>query len=200
LAEVMDRAGPEALLSLLDGLYQMGVRWATRSGSSISPFVGEGLRLPPAPASAFAAAWRAYASVVEAEIAAQAHLDATLAPVMRRIRCGARGSVSQLRALIGPWGTADPYDRDLPITHGFRNGLTVEELWLWTARARAALQRVEAAQEQLTTGREMAPGRSVLRRAMSSPHPGQVFAEAAARGDSDPLTDPEARLWVGLLP
>jgi len=200
LAEVMERAGPEELLSLLDGLYQMGIRWATRSGSSISPFVGEGLRLPPAPASAFTASWCAYASVVEAEIAAQADSDATLGALMRRIRSEARGSVRQLRALIGPWATADPYDREPPITHGFRDGLTAEEVWRWTARARAALQRVEAGQQQLAAAWRPAPGESVLRRAMWSPYPGQVFAEAAARGESDPLNDPEVRLWVGLSP
>jgi hypothetical protein len=27
-----------------------------------------------------------------------------------------------------------------------------------------------------------------------------AFAEAAERGEVDPLTDPDARLWVGLLP
>jgi hypothetical protein len=41
---------------------------------------------------------------------------------------------------------------------------------------------------------------TVLRRAMSSRSPGPIFAEAASQGETDPLTDPEVRLWVGLLP
>jgi hypothetical protein len=41
-------------------------------------------------------------------------------------------------------------------------------------------------------------GFHVLARAMRARHPGAVFARAAASGESDPLTDPDSRLFVGL--
>ena len=39
---------------------------------------------------------------------------------------------------------------------------------------------------------------NVLDRAMRSQHPGIVFARAAARAETDPLTSLESRLFVGL--
>ena len=35
---------------------------------------------------------------------------------------------------------------------------------------------------------------------MQSPYPGIVFAQAADRGETDPLTDLDSRLFVGLPP
>jgi len=35
---------------------------------------------------------------------------------------------------------------------------------------------------------------------MSAENPGEVFAEAADKNETDPLADPDVRLWVGLLP
>jgi hypothetical protein len=200
LMEVFERGGPEVLLPLLQELYTLGVRWATQSGSSLSPFVGSGLRLPTPPTSSFAASWCAHATMVDTEIAAQADSDPTVRPVMRRIRCGARGSIAQLRALVGPWGTTDPYDRGIPIKHGFRDGLTTDELWQWTTRARARLQEVASAVDAPRAEPAVSAGDTFLRRAMSSRNPGPIFAEAAGRSESDPLTDLDVRLWIGLLP
>jgi hypothetical protein len=35
---------------------------------------------------------------------------------------------------------------------------------------------------------------------MSAEDPGKLFAEAADTNETDPLTDPDVRLWIGLLP
>ncbi len=43
-----------------------------------------------------------------------------------------------------------------------------------------------------------AAGFGVLARARRSPHPGVVLARAAAQGETDPLTDTDSRLFVGL--
>ena len=45
-----------------------------------------------------------------------------------------------------------------------------------------------------------AKGYGVLARALRSGQPGVVLARAALKGDSDPLTDLDARLFVGLKP
>jgi len=206
LLEALDTIGPEALLGLLDGLYRMGIAWATRSGASFSPFVGEGLKLPPPPTSEYAASWHQYAGIVEAEIAAQADSDPTLRAPLRAIRCGARGSMSHLRAVIGPWAGESPYGPG-PVKHGFRDGLEPEEYWVVTERMRQSLQDINRQQAEASArGHEAAwvgdsPSEgSVLRKAMASRDAAAVFAEAAEREEVDPLTDPDVRLWVGLLP
>jgi len=206
LLAALDNIGPEALLALLEGLYRMGIAWATRSGASLSPFVGEGLKLPPPPTVPFAASWHQYAGVVEAEIAAQGDSDPTLRAPLRAIRSGARGSIRHLRATIGPWAGDSPYGLG-PVKHGFRDGLGPEEYWVLAERARRSL--LDLQQQDLDAGRfvRQAAGMrsasddaSVLRRAMEAKDSVSVFVEAAERGETDPLTDPDVRLWIGLLP
>ena len=206
LLAALDKIGPEALLELLEGLYRMGIAWATQSGASFSPFVGEGLNLPPPPTSDYAASWHQYAGIVEAGIAAQAESDPTLRAPLRAIRCGARGSISHLRAVIGPWAGESPYGPG-PVKHGFRDGLEPDEYWILTERMRERLLDID--RQVQDTGRyirEAAGVRSasgepsVLTRAMASGDAAAVFAEAAERGEVDRLTDPDVRLWVGLLP
>ena len=206
LLAALDKIGPEALLGLLEGLYRMGISWATRSGASLSPFVGEGLKLPPPPTVPFAPSWHQYAGIVEAEICAQGESDPTLRAPLRAIRSGARGSIRHLRATIGPWAGDSPYGLG-PVKHGFRDGLEPEEYWVLVERARRSL--LDLQQQDLDAGRAVrqaagvgrASGEgSVLRRAMEAPDAAAVFAEAADRNETDPLTDPDVRLWVGLLP
>jgi hypothetical protein len=203
LLAALDKTGPEALLELLEGLYRMGITWATRSGASFSPFVGEGLDLPTPPASDAGGSWHAYASIVESAIMAQGESVPTLRDAVRAVRCGARGSAAHLRAAVGPLAVADPYyDPHPPIKQGYRDGVTAEELWPLVARSRQRLQQIWEAQVGLADGgpRPEADCDSFLARAMHSPNPGRVFAEAAEKRAVDPLTDPDVRLWVGLLP
>ncbi|MFB3882217.1 MAG: hypothetical protein ACE149_13200 [Armatimonadota bacterium] len=206
LLAALDKIGPEALLELLEGLYRMGIRWATRSGASLSPFVGEGLKLPPPPTSDYAASWHQYAGIVEAEIPAQGDSDPTLRAPLRAIRCGARGSLRHLRALVGPWAGDSPYAPG-PVKHGFRDGLEPDEYWIVTERARRNLLEIDRQQSEVAAAsheaaaRRLASGEaSVLRRAMAARDPAAVFAEAAELGQTDPLTDTDVRLWMGMRP
>ncbi len=206
LLAALDTIGPEALLELLHGLYRMGTAWATRSGNSFSPFVGEGLRLPLAPTSPYAASWHQYAGIVEAEIDAQGDSDPTLRAPLLSIRSGARGLFRQLRAVVGPWAGDSPYGLGT-VKHGFRDGLEPEEYWIVTERMRRNLQEVDqrnvAAGYSVRTasGLHGAPAdASVLRRALVARDAVAVFAEAAERGETDLLTDNDIRLWVGLRP
>jgi len=200
LLQVLDARGPDELLRLLENLYQLGITWATRSGASFSPFVGEGLHLPPVPASDAAPSWHAYASIVESAIMAQAESDPTLRAPVRAVRSGARGATAHLRAAIGPLGVADPYDPHAPIEQGYRDGLAAEDLWSLAARSRRDLQGIWESQAGLAEGRRLPDGASLLRRAMFAENPGELFAQAADANETDPLTDPDVRLWIGLLP
>jgi hypothetical protein len=114
--------------------------------------------------------------------------------------------MSHLRAVIGPWAGESPYGLGA-VKHGFRDGLEPKEYWVVTERMRQNLQEINRQQEEASMrGREAAwggdaPDRgSVLKRAMASRDAAAVFAEAAQRAEADPLTDPDVRLWVGLLP
>jgi hypothetical protein len=203
LLDLFEAQGPEAVLELLDKLYVLGIEWATRSGASFSPFVGEALKLPPAPASEYSASWDAYRSILDAEIEFQADSDPTLRAPMRAVRCGARGSTAAIRATVGPWTVAGPYTVDPPIKHGFRDGMTAQEMWVHAGRSRAALLEVHRTQEDMAVKSRLAgapASAGFLRRAMESENPGFIFAEAAAANETDPLTDPDVRLWVGLAP
>jgi len=197
LIKVYEKRGAEKLLNLLERLYEMGLRWATKSGASYSPFVGEGLELPPLPASD--AGWYIYGSLLDNAILEQGESNPNLRDPVRAIRCGARGSAAQLRATIGPWGVAKPNDPDGVFRHGFRDGFESAELWRWTARARQAMQGVqdELNEWAISTTRFSADG-SVLRRALASQNAAQIFAEAADKNETDPLTDADVRLWMGL--
>jgi hypothetical protein len=198
LTTVLEKLGPEALLELLDRFYHLGTKWATRSGASYSPCVGEGLRLPSPPTSQYTASWYSYASIVEAAITAQADTDATLKAPMRAIRSGARGAVSHLRVTVGPWAAETPYATKGPITHGFRDGMTPPELWLLVERSRQALLGIVQEQNDLAVSFRFSGDGSVLRRALASQNAASIFAEAADQAETDPLTDQDVRLWLGL--
>jgi len=108
--------------------------------------------------------------------------------------------------VIGPWAGESPYGPG-PVKHGFRDGLEPEEYWVVTERMRRSLQDIDRQQAEASArGHEAAwvgdaPSEgSVLKRAMAARDAAAVFAEAAERGEVDPLTDPDVRLWVGLLP
>jgi hypothetical protein len=168
--------------------------------------VGEGLKLPLTPTSPYEASWHQYAGIVEAEVVAQAESDPTLRAPLRAIQSGARGSIRHLRATIGPWAGESPYGPG-PVTHGFRDGLEPEEYWIVTERARRNLQDVDrqvadsSRWAREATGLErVPPDASVLRRAMVARDAAAVFAEAAERGEADPLTDADVRLWMGMRP
>ena len=200
LLAALDKIGPEALMGMLEGLYRMGITWATRSGASFSPFVGEGLDLPPPPASDAGPSWHAYAQIVETAIMAQGESNPTLRAPVRAARCGARGSAAHLRAVIGPLAVADPYDPHAPVKQGYRDGVTAEELWPSVARSRRRLQEIWEGQARRAESKRWPEGASLLRRAMCSDSPGELFAEAADANETDPLTDPDVRLWIGLRP
>jgi hypothetical protein len=104
--------------------------------------------------------------------------------------------------VIGPLALADPYASHAPVKQGYRDGVTAQELWPLVARSRGRLQEIWEAQVGMADGgpRPEAGPESFLAKAMRSPDPGHVFAEAAETRAVDPLTDPDVRLWVGLQP
>ena len=79
--------------------------------------------------------------------------------------------------------------------------MTSEEVFARVAGARKGLAQAVSEMEEMGTGmrERIAPtGYGALARARRSGRPGVVFARAAAGGETDPLTDADSRLFVGL--
>jgi len=112
---------------------------------------------------------------------------------------GARGSVSHLRQLIGPRGLVGSSPWDGPVVRsGLRDGLTAQEYFECVPRTRASLGAAHRDVMAWTfeLRKQLWPKSDTVR----ARDPGPIFAQAALEGESDPLTDPGVRLWLGMKP
>ena len=139
------------------------------------------------------------------ELAAWSDFDSIdLGPQVLAVKCGARGDLERLRRLVAPVGAVrDAADEELYVQRGYREGLTPDELFACAAASRRGLAELSVSLPETGYGIRSAgkpKGFGVLARAMRSDNPGPVFARAAANGEVDPLTDIDARLFVGLRP
>ncbi len=203
LQGILRRDGIAVMLATLEKLMQRGFAAARASGASLSPFVGSSFSLPPVPSGDEARAWNDYRQEVSEWLAAStdyAHPD--LGPQLLAVKSGAWGEVEQLTALLCTQGSvSDILGRQVPIRHGYRAGLTTQELYALAPGARESFAQVQRAwlelmQEIRKRNRPQSFG--VLARAMRAEQPAIVFAHAASIGEIDPLTDPESRLFAGL--
>jgi len=201
----LQTGGASALLETLQALLELGVELATRSGASLHPFVGESLHLPPAPDHHWPSSWYWYSEAVESAISCQVDPESPdLGPQLLLVQSGARGNLSHLRRLTGPCGLmgASPWGGPV-VTSGLREGLTAEEYFDCVPRTRASLSAAHG-DVMAWTGelrKQLWPkGDTVLARALRARDPGPVLAQAALNHESDPLTDPGVRLWMGMRP
>ncbi len=202
LQPILQQEDSTTVLSVLERLMQRGFEVARASGASLSPFIGARLGLPTAPAGSERKAWHLYKEEVGEEIAARTDYENNdLRPQLLAVKSGAWGEVEQLVRLLSTDGAIkDINDNTVIIRHGYRAGLSPEEIYALAVPARAAFAQV--LQEWNEAGREIrersvTKSFSVLARAMRTEHPGLVFAHAAATGEIDPLTDLDSRLFVG---
>ncbi|MFO8006156.1 MAG: hypothetical protein R6V05_00305, partial [Candidatus Brocadiia bacterium] len=199
---LMERDGVQAVLEGLQRLEARGFQAARRSGASIGAFFGSQLQLTP-PADATPEAWNRCAQELGELLASRVDpADDEMGPAVLLVKSGARGRLEHVVRLAGPFGVVeDAGGEAIPVRHGFREGLSPEELVACAATARRGLvdlvRRVH--EEGPRVRRANRPtGFHVLARAMRAERPGVVFASAAASGERDPLTDLDSRLFVGL--
>ncbi len=188
-------------------LMRLGFQKARRAGGSMGVFIGSDLELPPKPPADDIDALESYSAEVQAVLAAFTDFDDdALGPVRLAQQSGARGSLHQLSILVGanvgryasPWsqregqqpsamfGLARSAWSGLQQVHRETAGwLSSPPVW-----ARSVERKPQAAGGSAVGG--------VLSRARMSRRPGVVFARAALRNETDPLTDSVSRLWVGL--
>ncbi len=210
---VMHRDGPEAALAAVDRLTRRGFEVARLSGASISPFLGEALDTSGRPESDDASAWRRCSDELLEQLTARDDVDNDLVgPQLMLVRIGARGNASHLCRLIGTPGTVRAADgAEVVLRHSYHDGLTPEELLANIPGAMQGLLEVNLAFEGVgrAFAEEHAPrslyalgrawcARRPWRGTDRRPHPGVVFARAAALEETDPLEDVDSRLFVGL--
>jgi hypothetical protein len=177
---------------------------AVQCGASQSAFLGMHLAWPDAPTTTDGEAWRRYGEAVSDLLLTQTDFDdPTLGPQLLAARSGARGNLGTLQTLLG--GRRVQTLTGLAATaHGFVAGLTVAEALDTVIGARKGLydtlfdwmDRTAYGLPQSAHGR----GATTLARALRATAPGPLFARAAANEEIDPLTDPDARLFLGLMP
>ncbi len=225
LRQVLQRDGIDRVLALTEQLIRLGLEVAGRSGVSLCPFPALGFPRPAAPASDDPRAWGAYAAeVAELLLTYTDYQPNLLGAQLLAVKSGARGHLRQLARFVSPFGPVPGFSETPPVSHinpdispcepstsapgetfvirhSLNEGLTPPELFAAVSSWRKALQ--QTAIESMQIGYGVRPALSagaltVLARARQSPHPGIVFARAAATGEVDPLADVESRLFVGV--
>ncbi len=209
---MLEQRGVARTLDALERLMRRGFAAASASGASINPFIGASIARPPAPTDAASEAWDRYAEALQERLAGSRDYEAdSLGPQLLAVKSGTGGGIAQLGRLVGsPGSVAAVSGQATAIRHGLTEGLTPAEGYALAVEQLEGIGRVASnwSWADLYTGshahlRETykdSPGFTVLARAMRATWPGPVFAHAAATGETDPLTDVNSRVFVGLPP
>ncbi|MCH8289970.1 hypothetical protein IH992_02535 [Candidatus Poribacteria bacterium] len=201
MREVLKREGVNKTLDRLENLMHRGFELAKESGMSMSPFIGESLQRTPPPEDADEETWDAYTEELIEQLATRKEFDDNdLGPQLLAIKSGARGRMDSLSQIVVRWNSSH-FDRPTPpkVRHGYRDGLTSDELRAIIHRHWEGLARVVSQQTYFGEGMGgIGGGFTVLGRAMRAKRPGIVFALAAATEDVERLVDVDSRLFVGL--
>lgn len=205
LRQRLMREGETAVEPVLDRLHRLtlrGFEMAGRMGSGYGPFLGDAWPAPPRPQSALPELWNAWLEEFAYRISDRMrHPEAQADPVLLTLACGARGGIRLLLKVIAAQGVVSIRNGDVfTIQRGYRDGLTPQEFLMNCIGSREGMtQNVTQWQDiQKAMFAEQAhTGYGILARAMRAPHPGLVFARAAAMEEADPLRDVVARLFVG---
>ena len=204
LRAVLDRDGPTAALEASTRLMRRGFEMARASGASLSPFVGADVGFPSTPQHDDPAIWDGYVQELIERFAAHADFTGDFGILALAVKSGARSNARQLAWTIGARGVVAGVDgQPTVLRHGFRDGLTPDELFALVASSRLGMHELLTEWERMGSGmreRARSRGYGALARAMCSPLPGVVFALAAAAGEVDTLVDLGSRLFVGLPP
>jgi hypothetical protein len=214
LHNVLRERGVDAVLTAVQELARLGFAAAKRSGASLGAFLGRDLALPPTPEGDDIAEWDTWGEEVTESLNALARQaafeDAEMGAALLSAASGARGRtmfLAKFIASVSPGTQADLYGRPVPMRHGWRDGLTLDELYIVASNSRKMLRQMmeqepwlgEDSRVPRSEGIEP-KGNGVIARALRSNNPGVVFASAAKYEEVDPLADPDSRVLVGLPP
>jgi hypothetical protein len=199
---VRERHGLPTALETIERLTRLGLEATRKSGASLNPFAGTSTPQPQCPDPLTVSCWFEQADDLADQILCRGDYDSLdIGPQLLAVKAGVRGSVEQLLAGLVGAVIVDSESNLLYIPHGRLRGYTPNEVFVHTVGAHRGLWQVIAQCEQLgqqARSRHQPQGYHVLARAMRSRCPGTVFARAAARAELDPLTDVDAKLFIGL--
>lgn len=200
---VLQQDGVSRTLERLEQLVQRGFTISMMSGASISPFIGSHCTLPTAPANNESKEWALYQQEVSEWLATNIdYTNPDLGPQLLAVKSGAWGEIEHLTSLLSTQGVArDIHSRQVPIRHGYREGLLPAEIYALAIGAREAFAQIQKTWQQITQEirqRDRATSFHGLARVMRAEQPAIVLAHAASIEEIDPLTDRDSRLFVGL--
>jgi len=200
----LERDGAQAALEFSERLMRRGFEAAKKSGGSICAFAGEGLPAPPPldPVT-LASCTECHDDLADAAMARRDYDSVELGAQLLAMHSGARGNARQFVVGLICRTVVDERDNLVYIPRGMIDGPGPEQYFACTIGARRGLGQTALNSVQWGLERRDAcvpRGLSVLARAMRARNAGRVIAPAAASNEVDPLTDPDARLFVGLKP
>ncbi len=197
--------GPDRTLDVCHHLMLLGLATIASSGCSLNPFAHRAMpAVPPTDTIAPAHPQPTTEAAIDQVISSADYDTHPFGPQLFAIKSGARGNTTQLAfGLI--CRTIIDYDRKL---HYFASntlgGLTPEACFMSYIGARLGIAQCSVnptgqMRQAYGVPEPSAPqGFGVLARAMRSLSPGSIFARAALANETDPLTDPDSRLFIGL--
>lgn len=200
---LLARDGAQKALEASERLSRRGFEVAKTLGASMNPFLGASLNQPPAPETDDQDQWKAYSEEMFGWASSCGEFtDNDFGTIRFLAQSGARGSLRQIvQYLNAPGIVLNARGNVVPVRHGFREGMTPEEVFARVVGARRGLAQIVSEMGEVGMGvkeRIVPTGYGVLARARRSSRPGIVFARAAANGEIDSLTDVDSRLFVGL--
>ncbi len=205
LEAILKCDGIDRTIEIAERLMRRGLAIAKESGASMSAFISSPAGSPSVPVDPDdAPAWNAYAEeLVEWLAACNDFADNNLGPhILAAKSQHAHSRFHRIACCVGGRGTVlDLQGRNIIVRNGYSDGLTPEELYPLSVTSREEIVRLNLERQriELELRNDSEPaGFTVLVRAMRAKHPGFVFARAAATGETDPLTDVDSRLFVGL--
>jgi hypothetical protein len=201
LQTTLQQRGVVQTLTTLERLWERGFAVTQASGASISPFIGA--TSPPIPQDDTSKSWQLYLEELGEQFAPRTdYLQPDLGPQLLAIKSGTQGDLQHLVGLITAQSSVkDVWEQPVVIRHGYRDGLTPQELYALAVGARESFALVHRELEQLANdilAYHSTNSFHVLARAFRASQPGIIFAHAASINEYDPLTDTDSRLFVGL--
>lgn len=194
MTDMLHERGPEEVVDALEKLMDLGFGAAAGSGASLDPFTRVE-KLPGIDVCGEVDGPAFGDRLYEYLEASEDYFSPQFGPQLIMTKGSIRGSVANLVQLA--------YRRHETGGQGLLDGIRYEEFVKMAREMRRNIGRLAFRWQNL--GRdvledELSSATTVLARARRSDRPGVVFAAAASRKESDPLTDIDARLFCGLVP
>ena len=205
LQALCEARGVDQAMAAVQGLWRLGLDRSRAGGASAHPFLHEAVDRSDRPDGDDAWVWVAWAEALADRLAARRDFDEpTIGPQLLLVASGARGRVEQLVQAAGAGGAmlAAPEGPLVPDRRCFAEGKDARAIFDRVVGARMGLAAVmldpaESVRHAYAASTAAGGGTGPIARALASRCPGVVFAQAARRGEVDPLTDPDARLLAG---